>query len=73
MPRGPPVTSTIWSVIHRRYAGAPSGARAGVGGWTSSRLFVNHFLVRSPEELDDTFRDWVRESSGVGQGDHLRP
>jgi hypothetical protein len=38
----------------------------------TKRLFVNHYLVTSPADLDETFRGWVREAYGVGQGDHLR-
>jgi hypothetical protein len=56
--------------LTRSLAGDPRILR---GEPYTKRLFVNHFLVRAPEELDDTFRDWVAESYGVGRGDHLRP
>ena len=36
------------------------------------RLYVNHFLVSSPDDLDDTFRSWVQEAYRVGEGDHLK-
>ncbi|MGY4644149.1 DUF5655 domain-containing protein [Cellulomonas sp. URHB0016] len=35
------------------------------------RLFVNHFRVRSADDLDDTFTEWVREAYAVGAGAHL--
>ncbi|MBO9556564.1 DUF5655 domain-containing protein [Cellulomonas sp.] len=37
----------------------------------TQRLFVNHFRVRSPADLDDTFAEWVREAYAVGGGAHL--
>ena len=35
------------------------------------RLFVHHFRVRSPDELDDEFGRWIAEAYAVGQGAHL--
>src|SRR4051812_3441044 len=35
------------------------------------RLYVNHFRVRTPADLDDTFAGWVREATAVGAGAHL--
>jgi hypothetical protein len=37
------------------------------------RLHVNAFRLTSPDQLDETFRGWVREAYAVGQGAHLRP
>jgi hypothetical protein len=37
----------------------------------TTRLFVHHFRVSAPEELDDEFAGWVREAYEVGQGGHL--
>ena len=37
----------------------------------TKRLFVNQYLVTSPDDLDDTFRSWVQEAYRVGEGDHL--
>jgi hypothetical protein len=37
----------------------------------TKRLFVHHFRISSPEELDDEFAGWVRESYAVGEGKHL--
>ena len=34
-------------------------------------LFVHHFRVTNPEQLDDQFAGWVREAYEVGQGRHL--
>ncbi len=39
----------------------------------TKRLYVNHFLVSSADDLDETFRSWVRDAYRVGQGEHLRP
>jgi hypothetical protein len=39
----------------------------------TKRLFVNHFLVTSPDDLDETFGSWVREAYRVGEGDHQKP
>ena len=39
----------------------------------TKRLFVHHFRVVAPEELDDEFADWLREAYAVGQGAHLGP
>ena len=38
----------------------------------TKRLFVHHFRISSMEELDETFRAWIQEAYGVGQGDHLK-
>jgi hypothetical protein len=38
----------------------------------TKRLFVHHFRVVAPEELDDEFAAWLREAYAVGQGAHLR-
>lgn len=37
----------------------------------TKRLFVHHFRISSPEELDDEFAGWIRESYAVGEGRHL--
>jgi hypothetical protein len=36
------------------------------------RLYVNHYRIRTPADLDDTFAGWVREAYAVGGGAHLR-
>lgn len=38
----------------------------------TKRLFVHHFRISSMEEMDETFRAWIQEAYGVGQGDHLK-
>jgi len=38
----------------------------------TKRLFVNHYLISSPDELDEVFKEWVREAYEVGNGKHLR-
>jgi hypothetical protein len=38
----------------------------------TKRLYVNHFVVTSPSEVDDTFSSWIREAHRVGMGDHLK-
>ena len=38
----------------------------------TTRLFVHHFRLRSPDELDDEFVGWLREAYDVGNGAHLR-
>ena len=38
----------------------------------TGRLFVHHFRLVSPEELDDTMIGWLAEAYAVGGGDHLR-
>ena len=35
------------------------------------RLYVNHYRIRTPAELDETFAGWVREAYAVGAGAHL--
>jgi hypothetical protein len=37
----------------------------------TARLFVHHFRITAPEQLDDTFAGWVAEAYAVGQGAHL--
>ena len=37
----------------------------------TKRVFVHHFGISAPEELDDEFAGWVRESYAVGEGKHL--
>jgi hypothetical protein len=37
----------------------------------TSRLFVHHFRIATPDQLDDTFAGWVHEAYDVGQGAHL--
>jgi len=38
----------------------------------TSRLFVHHFRVISPDQLDDEFAGWIREAYDVGAGAHIR-
>ncbi|HVQ95670.1 MAG TPA: DUF5655 domain-containing protein [Mycobacteriales bacterium] len=35
------------------------------------KLFVHHYRISSPEELDEEFAGWVREAYDVGRGAHL--
>jgi hypothetical protein len=37
----------------------------------TKRLFVHHFRVTTPEQLDEEFAGWLREAYAVGQGAHL--
>ena len=37
----------------------------------TKRLFVHQYLLRSADDLDDTFAGWVAEAFRVGEGDHL--
>jgi hypothetical protein len=37
----------------------------------TKRLFVHHFRVTEPTQLDDTFARWVQEAYAVGNGEHL--
>ena len=37
----------------------------------TKRLFVHHYRIRSPEELDDQFAALIREAYAVGAGAHL--
>ena len=37
----------------------------------TKRLFVHHFMITSPEELDEEFAGWVCEAYAVGEGKHL--
>jgi hypothetical protein len=38
----------------------------------TKRLHVNAFRLTSPDQIDETFRGWLREAYAVGQGAHLR-
>lgn len=38
----------------------------------TKRLWVHQYRLRSPDDLDETFRGWLAEAHRVGQGDHLR-
>lgn len=35
------------------------------------RLFVHHISISAPDELDETFSQWMREAYEVGRGMHL--
>lgn len=35
-------------------------------------LFVHQYVVRTPEDIDATFAEWVNEAFQVGEGEHLR-
>lgn len=35
------------------------------------RLFVHQYLLRGPEDLDETAAGWFAEAFRVGQGEHL--
>ncbi len=37
----------------------------------TKRLFVHHFRVTKPDDLDEEFAGWVREAYVVGTGGHL--
>lgn len=37
----------------------------------TKKLFVHHFRIESPDQLDDEFAGWVREAYAVGAGEHL--
>jgi hypothetical protein len=37
----------------------------------TARLFVHHYRIAAPEQLDDEFGGWVREAYAVGAGEHL--
>lgn len=37
----------------------------------TKRLFVHHFRITSPKQLDDSFAGWVDEAYQVGCGAHL--
>jgi hypothetical protein len=37
----------------------------------TKRLFVHHFRIVAPSELDDEFAEWLREAYAVGEGAHL--
>jgi Domain of unknown function (DUF5655) len=39
----------------------------------TKRLFVHHFRIVAPSELDDEFVEWLREAYAVGEGAHLVP
>jgi len=36
-----------------------------------ARLFVHHFRLTSPADLDATFRSWIAEAYAVGAGAHV--
>jgi hypothetical protein len=38
----------------------------------TKRLFVHHFSLTSPDDLDHDFAGYLREAYEVGQGAHLR-
>jgi hypothetical protein len=38
----------------------------------TTRLYVHHFRIGAPSELDSDFAGWVREAYAVGAGAHLR-
>ena len=38
----------------------------------TKRLFVHHFRIVAPSELDAEFADWLSEAYAVGKGEHLR-
>jgi hypothetical protein len=37
----------------------------------TSRLYVHHFRLASPSDLDPAFRSWIAEAYAVGAGAHL--
>jgi hypothetical protein len=37
----------------------------------TAKLFVHHFRITAPEQLDETFAGWVADAYAVGQGAHL--
>jgi len=37
----------------------------------TTRLYVHHYVVRTPDDVDATFARWVHEAFRVGEGDHL--
>jgi hypothetical protein len=37
----------------------------------TKRLFVHHFRVTSPDQLDREFAGWIREAYDVGAGAHM--
>jgi hypothetical protein len=39
----------------------------------TKRLFVHHFRITAPAELDAEFAGWIREAYEVGAGAHLAP
>ena len=38
----------------------------------TKNLFVHHFRITDPTEMDGEFAGWVREAYDVGRGAHLR-
>lgn len=38
----------------------------------TKRLFVHHFRIQSPDQLDDEFAGWLREAYAVGAGAHVK-
>lgn len=39
----------------------------------TKRLFVHHYRIATPDQLDDEFAGWIREAYAVGAGAHLTP
>jgi hypothetical protein len=39
----------------------------------TKRLFVHHFRVTDPSELDEEFAGWLQEAYAVGAGAHVTP
>lgn len=37
----------------------------------TAKLFVHHFRITAPDQLDAEFLRWLREAYAVGQGAHL--
>jgi hypothetical protein len=37
----------------------------------TKRLYVHHFRIHSPDQLDEQFASWLREAYQVGAGAHL--
>lgn len=37
----------------------------------TKRLFVHHFRIESPDDLDEEVAGWLREAYAVGDGAHL--
>lgn len=82
-----PVRSQIGFQLHRIFAGVRLSRRGLAGYLDiarrietprmprvepyTKRLFVHHFTISTPEELDEEFAGWVRESYAVGEGRHL--
>ena len=37
----------------------------------TKRLFVHHFRITTPDQLDADFDGWLREAYAVGAGEHV--